>query len=75
MQSGGAYTLVATIELIFQILIGEDTYLLILLIPFVSKKWYRMMFFSCQAKILKLNPKYGVYALHVNSWGNMYVMG
>ena len=34
-----------------------------------------MMFFSCQTKILKVNPKDGVYALHVNSWGNVYVMG
>ena len=56
------------------VVIGEDTDLLILLIHFVNKKRYRMTFFSCQTKILKVNSKYGVYALHVNSWGKVYVM-
>ena len=43
------------------VVIGEDTDFLILLIHFVNKKKYRM-FFSCETKILKVNPKYGVYA-------------
>ena len=31
--------------------------------------------FLCQTKISKVNPKYGVYTLHVNSRRNVCVMG
>ena len=58
-----------------RVVIGEDTDLLILFIRFVNKKMYRIMFFSCQTKILNVNPKNGGYTLNVNSWGNVYVMG
>ena len=37
------------------VVFGENTDLLILLNHLVNKKRYRMMFFSCQTKILKLN--------------------
>ena len=77
MKSGGgvdtliATTAVDTEKSKWAVIIGEDTDLLILLIHFVDKKsaeWFL-------AKILKLNPSYRVYALHLNSWDNVYVMG
>ena len=66
MESGGdADTPIATtaVDIVNQkptVVTGEDTDLPVLLIHFVNKK----MFFSCQTKILKVNPKYGIYALH-----------
>ena len=77
MQSGGgvdtliATTVVDTEKSKSAVIIGEDTDLLILLIHFVDKKgteWFL-------PKILKMNPSYRVYALHVNSLDNVYVMG
>ena len=77
MQSvGDAETLIATTAVDLAnstVVIGEDTDLLVLFIHFVNR--YRLMLFSCQTKILTVNPKYGEYGLHVNSWGNVYVMG
>ena len=55
----GADTLIATTAVDIAnskptVVIGEDTDLLI---HFVNKKRYRMMFFSCQTKISKVNLK------------------
>ena len=80
MQSGGdADTLIATTAVDITnskpaMVIGEDTDLLILLIHFVNEKKVQHDVFFMLDKNIKVNPKYGVYALHVNSWGNVYVI-
>ena len=81
MQSGwDADTLIATTAVDNAnskptVVIREDTDLLIFLIHFVNKKKVQNNVFSCQTKLSKVNLKYGVYAMHVNSWGNAYMMG
>ena len=47
------------------VVIGEDVDLLIALIQFVNKKIQIYMFFHV-TKIIKVNPKYGIYGLHMN---------
>ena len=80
MQSGGdADTLIATTAVDIAnskpaMVIGEDTDLLILLIHFVNEKKVQHDVYFMLDRNIKVNPKYGVYALHVNSWGNAYAI-